>query len=188
MEDGGWKKADAFPSSILLLLSSLLPQPQSLPRLILLLITVIAAARTGFGRAIKHLVGDAVIDRLLGEKPLVAIEVAMNLLGGLAGEFAHQLVEPAAQAEHVLRLNAQVRRRALHHAADKRLVEHHLAVGQDRSLPLLPGREQTGAHARGHADAGGCDVAAEEPHGVDDAQTRRHAPAGRVDVELDVAL
>src|SRR3712207_7708693 len=31
-------------------------------------------------------------------------------------------------------------------------------------------------------------VAAEELHRVDDAQPRRHAAAGRVDVELDVAL
>ena len=112
----------------------------------------------------------------------------MDGIGGLAGEVGHEVIEPIAQAEHVLGFDAKIGGGALEDAADQRLMEHNLRVGQDVTLALGAGGQQTCPHAGGHADAGRRDIAAEIAHGVDHPEAGRDAAAGGVNVELDVAL
>src|SRR4051812_43468510 len=66
-------------------------------------------------RPVEDLVGTSVLHRLFGEEPLVAVEVAVDLLGRLARPLAHQLIHPVAQADHVRRLDPQIGRRPLQH-------------------------------------------------------------------------
>src|SRR5690606_26288525 len=73
------------------------------PELVLFVFVVVIAAdaRGLFRSAVEHAIGNAVFDSLFGEEPLVAVEVALDLIDVLAGEFAQQLVQPVAQAKHV---------------------------------------------------------------------------------------
>src|SRR5438105_2928946 len=48
------------------------------------------AADDGFGGAVEDSIAAAVFDGFFCEEPLVAVEVAVNLLGGFSGPFAHQ--------------------------------------------------------------------------------------------------
>ena len=100
--------------------------------------------------------------------------------------FGQNFVNPVFQAEDFLRLDADVRRLALH--ATPRLMDHDARVRQRVAFALGARRQQHGAHAGRLADAIGVHIASEKLHGVVDGQARRHAAAGRVDVEMNVLL
>ena len=67
-------------------------------------------------------------------------------------------------------------------------MDHDPGVGQ--GVPLARGarRQQDGPHRRGLADAIRRHIAGDELHRIVDRQARRHAAAGRVDVQMDVGL
>src|SRR4051794_1089894 len=65
-----------------------------LPVFGLFFILIAPTADGDLGSAVKHLVGASVLDRFLGEEPLVAVEVAMDLVKGFTGGVAEHLVEP----------------------------------------------------------------------------------------------
>lgn len=79
-----------------------------------------------FGSAVDDAVGAAVSDGLFGEEPFVAVEIAVDGIGGFAGEIGHHFVEAIAESEHMLCFDAEVGGWALEDAADEGLVEHDL--------------------------------------------------------------
>src|SRR4051794_10235163 len=62
--------------------------PRSVGRSVLVFVPVLLGPAAGgpFGRPVEHAVAAAVVHRLVGEEPLVAVEVPVDLLGALAGE------------------------------------------------------------------------------------------------------
>ena len=67
-------------------------------------------------------------------------------------------------------------------------MDHDLTVGQGDALTLGTGGEQECAHAGGHADADGGDVALDEVHGVVDRHTGRNRATGAVDIERNILV
>src|SRR5438094_112706 len=67
----------------------------------------------GFRGLLNNAISASVSHRFFGEEPLVAVKVAMNEIRRFAREVRHQFIQAIAQAQHVLRFDAQIRRRSL---------------------------------------------------------------------------
>ena len=67
-------------------------------------------------------------------------------------------------------------------------MDHDMRVGKTEALALRASSEKNGTHGSGDTDTVGIHVAGYELHRVVDCQAGCHAPAGRVDVDVDVLL
>src|ERR1035437_130169 len=99
---------------------------------------------------------------------------------------AENLVICVDQSLHLLDLDEDVRRVAPE--TTRTLVDHDPGVPQGEPLPGSPGGEQNRRHAGRHADADRADGCPHVLHRVVDGQTAGDDPAGRVDVQADVAF
>src|SRR4051794_32601755 len=71
----------------------------------------------------EHLVDDAVLEGLGRREDVVAVDVAVDLLNGLAGVLSHGLLEPGTHAKNLRSLNLDVGCLTLASLAHRRLVD-----------------------------------------------------------------
>ena len=145
-----------------------------------------AALVGGLAGALDDLVDEAVLERLVGGEPAVAVGVVLDLLDGLAGVLGDQLEQDLLDVERLLGLDLDVGGRATH--ARGRLVHHDPRVRQGVALALGAGAEQELAHRRGQAHADRGDVVRDVVHGVVDRHAGVHRATGAVDVQEDVGV
>ena len=119
-------------------------------------------------------------------EPVVAITVGSDLLDRLIGRLRVNRVELIAHTQNVSRFDLEVGRLTFKHATDERLVHEILRVRQRIPLALRAGAGDDRAHARRASDDVGRDIAGDEVHRVDDAETRGDAATWAVDVERDI--
>src|SRR5688500_7068089 len=98
--------------------------------------------RRGFGGLdvgvfAEDFVADAIGDSLFRVKEPIALAVLANAVGGLAGTLGHDVDQRILGLEDFLGLDFDVGGLPIH--AAKRLVDHHLGVGQDEALALFAG-------------------------------------------------
>jgi hypothetical protein len=133
---------------------------------------------------LNHLVDEAVLERLLGGEPAVAVRIRLDTLDGLAGVQGDPLGHHPLEVDDLLGLDGDVGRLAL--GLTRGLVHQDAGVGQGEALAPLAGTQEELAHGGRHAHADGGDVAGDELHGVVDGQPGGHRPPGTVDVQADV--
>ena len=68
----------------------------------------------------------------------------------------------------------------------RRLMDHHLGIGQCQALSLCARREQERTHTGSHTDTDGGHLAFYILHSVINCHTSRNATAGRIDIHLDL--
>ena len=115
---------------------------------------------------------------------MVAFHVRADLGGIFSAELRHQLRQTGFDGERMLGMDLNVCCLSLH--AGKRLVDHHLAVGQHAAFPLCTRSQQHRPHrgSLSYADRG--NVTTDVVHGIQNGKPRRDQSAGRVDVERDI--
>ena len=67
-------------------------------------------------------------------------------------------------------------------------MNHNLAVGQGKALPLGAGGKEEGPHGGRHPDTGGGYIALYKLHGVVDGHTGGDGAPWAVDIEIDILL
>ena len=131
------------------------------------------------------LVDEAVVLRLVGGEPAVAVRVPLDALDRLAGVKRDPFCHHPLQVNDLLRLDRYVRSLPLHLA--RRLVHQDAGVRQGIPLTRGPRAEEELAHRGSEAHANRGDIARDVLHGVVDGQAGRDRAAGRVYVKADVA-
>ena len=132
------------------------------------------------------MVDEAVVLRLVGREPPVAVGVELDLLQGLAGVLADEVEQHLLDIEGLLGLDLDVGGRSSETAGG--LVHHDPRVWQRVALVLGAGAEQELPHRCRQPHADGRDVVGDELHGVVDRHACVDGSAGAVDVEEDVAV
>src|SRR5690242_14758008 len=135
----------------------------------------------------QHLVDEAVLLGTVRAQELVALDVAADLLFGLARVPGQDGLHGLAHPVDLVGLDLHVARLTVA-ALGGRLVDQDPRVRQGDPLALGARREQHRGRTGGLADAAGGDLRLDELHGVVDRHHRRHRPAGRVDVHRDLAV
>src|SRR5690606_38992593 len=77
------------------------------------------------------------LDRLLGLDPAVAFHQLGKLLDRATGALGIELMHLVLERNDVLGVNVEIRGLAAQHAADQRLVDQELGVGQAQTVLLL---------------------------------------------------
>ncbi len=141
----------------------------------------VTAVEVGAG---DDVVDEAVLERLRGGEPAVAVGVGLDALERLAGELGVEPEHLLLDDRELLGLDGDVGG-ATGDAAE-RLVHQDPGVRQRVALALGARGEQELTHRRRHAHRVGGDVARRQHHGVVDRHARADRSARRVDVEVDV--
>src|SRR5678815_5646134 len=98
----------------------------------------------------------------------------------------HDLVQPLSNLENFSRMNVDLGGLPL--KTTQRLMDHDTRIGQGKSLPLCPRREQERSRAGGLSQTDGVNGRLDVLHRVVNAQPGRDATAGRVDIQIDIFL
>src|SRR5690606_13673170 len=115
-----------------------------------------SAAAGDRGRGLDDVVDEAVLERLGGGEPAVAVGVAVDLVDGLAGLLRGDLGEHALHVEDELGVDPDVGGGAADAAGG--LVHHDAGVGRGVPLALGARGEQELPHRGGHTHGDGGDV------------------------------
>mmetsp|Transcript_31653 Transcript_31653/g.56644 ORF Transcript_31653/g.56644 Transcript_31653/m.56644 type:complete len:291 (+) Transcript_31653:87-959(+) len=148
--------------------------------------SVLNPSEDGGARWADDGVDQAVLLRLLGVEPAVAVKVPRDPVRGLASRLTENRVDIVTHAHELPRLVLDVGGLPTSCAAG--VVHHDAGVWQCVTLPLVSDSEKEAAHAHGTTKANSGNVAANVPHGVVQGQRGDHLPAGAVDVQLHVLL
>ena len=132
----------------------------------------------------QHIVDHSVVLGFLGCHPVVAVGVTLHLLDGLSGMVGYYLVKLLFQLEYLAGGNLDVGCLSL--GATHRLMNHDARMAQGETLACGSAHKQHGGHRGGHTGADGGDIAGDILHGVIDAKSGIHRPAGRVDVNRHI--
>src|SRR5262249_41208639 len=135
---------------------------------------------------LEDLVDEPVLLGWPGPHVEVAIDVLRDLVPRLAGVIDEDLRDDVLHVTDLASLDLDVRR--LPARAAERLMDHHARMRERIALALLSGAEQDSRHARRLPEAQRAHRTAHVLHGVVEGGARRHDPARRVDVELDVLV
>ncbi len=132
------------------------------------------------------MVAEAVVPRLLGREPAVALGIVLDVLEGVTAVLSDQLGETTLREGELLGLDGDVG--SLATETSERLVHHDASVRKRVALAGMARCEEELAHRCRETHAYGGDVATDELHGVVDGHAGRDRATGAVDVQPDVGV
>src|SRR5271168_1540088 len=136
---------------------------------------------------VNDLVNHAIVFGLLRIHDVVALDVFFDAVDGLSAVLGQNFVDDRAHAQNFLGVQVDIGGLAAE-AGHPRLMNQDARVGKREAFLGSAAGEQYGGDGSGLADAGSDHVGLHKLHGVVNGKTRGDRAAGRIDIELNVAL